>query len=198
MDIEPYDVTKAYLDMAYAIIDSEISVADDLNAKSSQHKNDADLARQSCAYLYSYMAITAFVSVHLFEQWEKEDSPFREWNSDFSSFERLMRIRYRELKDGLKALCDIVQVPRMHEQSPKVWQHLIEFVKDYRDFFVHPTPKKFSEVISSAKARPMRFPVDTAVEAIGYFYDKNDQQRPAWLEDRRDLQIPEIVVASSV
>lgn len=183
--------------MAHAIVNSELNVAPDLQEKSPQYKNDVTFAAQSCAYLYSYMAITAFVSVHLYEQWQLEGSFFRNKYPKYVSFEKLMREQYRELKDGLRALCEVLNIPKIHEGNATAWQHLIEFMKNYRDFFVHPTPDKFSEIISGVGARSIQFPVNTAVEIIGYFYDQNHQERPDWLNQRRDLKIPSILVEST-
>ena len=68
---ENYHVAKSYLDMARAVIDTE------LHRPRLGSTNDAEFGLVSCTYIYSYMAITAFVSGHLYTCWNRKDSDLK-------------------------------------------------------------------------------------------------------------------------
>ena len=193
MSKRAYDVTRSYFDMARASTDTSLVISADA-AKDETLTNNANLVLVSSSWMYSHMAITAFVSAHLHDLWCWENSPLKAEFPQHETFEAMMKCEFRDLKSALRKLAGILGIQPLHVGAPKAWQHLCEFVQDHRDFFVHPTPSRFPEVMERAGRHHRGFPCDVAIEVIGYFYDKVGQDRPVWLGSQGNLNIPSINV----
>ena len=127
------------------------------------------------------MAISAFVSGQLYARWKKEDSSLRRKYSDYCDCGEMMRCKLRELKTALKVLCEELAIQPLHKKSPKTWNQLNEFLKKYRDWFVHPTPEKVHCIFTDIEHRRWDLASNTAVGVIGHFYDELGAERPEWL-----------------
>ena len=182
-----YRPPKSYLDMARAVIGADLSDPKDLS------KNDAIFGLMSCTYIYSYMAITAFVSGQLYRRWNPENSRLRRKYPKYSDFQELMKCEFREIKHALKALCDELGIRRHDKGSPQAWGYLNQFLKEYRDWFVHPTPEQFDANFKEVAERQWGFASHTAAEVIGYYYDELGESRPEWLR-KGALVIPRLKV----
>ena len=185
---QQYHIAKSYLDMARAVIDTE------LHEQKSGSKNDAFFGLMSCTYVYSYVAIVAFVSGQLHRRWKQEDSQLRKkHHPKYGTFNDLMRYEFGEIKDGLKELCCELNIPPHHKGAPQVWNALNDFLKKYRDWFIHPTPEGFNESFDEVGNKQWMFASNTAVEVIGYYFDEVNCPRPDWLK-KGSLVIPKIEV----
>ena len=185
LHVVSFHVAKSYLDMARAVIDLK------LKASSHDSMNDAEFGLVSCTYVYSYMSITAFVSGQLFDRWNREGSNLKKGYDQYEDFEQFMRKEVPDLKSALKLLCNELKIKKHHEKSPTTWQELTKFLKDYRDYFVHPTPEDFNGVMTKIREIPRNFASNTAVSVIGHYFDELNQVRPDWLR-KRSLFIPKI------
>ena len=184
---ENYHVAKSYLDMARAVIDTQLHIPRLCS------KNDAEFGLVSCTYVYSHMAITAFVSGQLYYLWNSKGSALSGKYPQYNSFAEFMGKEFRETKKALKQLCDELKIKKHHETSPETWQELNQFLKNYRDYFVHPTPQDFSSIMEKIVRKPWNFASDTAVAVIGHYFDERQKERPNWLK-KGSLVIPKIHV----
>ena len=184
---EQYNVAKSYLDMARAVIDTQ------LHRPRHGSTNDAVFGLASCTYTYSYMAITAFVSGQLYTCWSRKDSDLGKKYPQYHNFTDFMFKEFREIKEALKQLCDELKIKKHHETSPETWQKLNEFLKNYRDYFVHPTPEDFGSIMEKIVSTPWNFASNTAVAVVGHYYDELKKERPEWLK-KGALVIPRIRV----
>ena len=188
---QQYHIAKSYLDMARAVIDTRI------HRQKSNSKNDVinDVIGgfMSCTYVYSYAAIVAFISGQLHRRWKLEDSRLRKNYSTYGNFNDLMRCEFGEIKDGLKELCRELGIQPHHEGTPQLWSVLNDFLKKYRDWFIHPTPEGFNESFDRIGNKEWMFASNTAVEVIGYYFDEVNCPRPDWLK-KGSIVIPKIEV----
>lgn len=75
--------------------------------------------------------------------------------------------KFRGIKKALKQLCDELKIKKHHETSPEAWQRLNEFLKNHRDYFVHPTPEGFGSIMEKIVRKPWNFASNTAVAVKG-------------------------------
>ena len=139
------------------------------------------------------MAITSFVSEQLFARWKDEGNRYREKHSKYSDFREMMKCENQEIKTALKELCDALAIKQLHETSPKTWQQLNEFLKRYRNWFVHPTPEDGHCILTELSSRQWDFASNIAVDVIGHFFDQSKKPRPDWL-NKGSLVIPRLEV----
>ena len=190
--------------MARAVIDTQ------LHYPRHGSTNDAVFGLVSCTYTYSYMSITAFVSGQLYDLWNSKSSALKGkyskydlWNSKssalkgkyskYNSFAEFMVKEFREITEALKQLCDELKIKKHHETSPETWQALNVFLKNYRNYFVHPTPEDFSFIMEKIVTKPWNFASNTAVAVIGHYFDQLEKETPEWLK-KGSLVIPKIRV----
>ena len=173
--------------MARAVINTK------LHEQKSGSKNDALFGLMSCTYVYSYEAIVAFVSGQLYRHWKQEDSLLRKKYPKYDSFNDLMRCEFGEIKNGLKELCYALNMRPHHEGAPQLWNTLNDFLKRYRDWFIHPTPEGFNESFDKVGNKQWMLASNTAVEVIGYYFDEVNHPRPDWLK-KGSLVIPKVEV----
>jgi hypothetical protein len=58
---------------------------------------------------------------------------------------------------------------------------LNEFLKNYRDFFVHLNPEKFGVLVGTEGKANWRLPITTASGIIAYIYGERDGSIPSWV-----------------
>lgn len=170
-------VARAYLDMARSVVDTKV-----YGDAATVENEDSIFALLGCTYVFSYMALTAFASAHLSKIWNDHSAPLRQKFADCANFDAVMRGPLRELKDALKELALQLKVRPLHEAEPLAWQELTEFVKTYRDYFVHPNPDGFSAHIEAVGNLHYSFPSRVASEVIAYFFDATAAAKPEWVK----------------
>ena len=187
-------VTKSYLDMARCFDGTE--VCGDPKKVSENSVFAEEFARVSCVYIYSYMAIVAFASEQLYEIWKKEGNELRERYSEFDNFACLMRKKFSEIKSALNELARLNGIKPIREAKPKEWQELNEFLREYRNYFVHPNPESFSEFVNGISGHKLNLGPRVATEIIKYFYTAKGTCLPAWLS-KRGIFIPKITIVGT-
>lgn len=169
-------VTKSYLDMARAVINTT------LHGNSEEELGeDAMYSLMSCTYIYSFMALTSFCSSHLHSMWGSPDSDLKSKYSHCSNFEELMTGPLKELKKSIKELSIQLNIPPLHEAKPAEWRKLNELIKGYRDYFIHPNPDDFSEHLNETGNLPWNFASEVAEEIIEYFFSATGAKVPSWV-----------------
>lgn len=187
-------VTKSYLDMARCFHGAEVCHGTDEVSENSVFAEE--FAKVSCIYIYSYLAITAFVSEQLFEIWKKPGNILREKYSCFGSFKDLMRSEFRDMNRSLKELARLNDITPIHEANPKVWQELNVFLREYRNYFVHPDSESFSDFINGIGCHQLNLGPRVATEIIKYFYTATETPVPGWLLER-GIFVPKIVIVDT-
>ena len=157
---------------------------------------DEEFARVSCVYIYSYSAITAFVSEQLYAIWKKPGNRLREEFSSFGNFNDLMRSEFRDIKRALKKLARLNDITPFHEANPKVWQELNKFLREYRNYFAHPDPESFSDFINGIGCHQLNLGPRVATEIIKYFYTATGTPVPGWLSER-GIFVPKIIIVGT-
>lgn len=169
-------VVRAYLDMARSVVDTKV-----YGDPARVENEDSVFALMSCSYVFSFMALTAFASAQLHKFWGTDSSLLRQTYPESTDFEALMRGPLGELKAALKELAVQLKVPPLHTAKPHLWQELTEFVKTYRDYFVHPNPERFHEHVEGFGNLQYGFPSRVATEVVAYFFGATGNATPAWL-----------------
>ena len=187
-------VTKSYLDMARCFDGAE--VCRDSKEASENSVFTQEFAMVSCVYIYSYLAITAFVSEQLYEIWRKPNIKLREKYSSFESFKDLMWSKFRDMNRALKELARSNCITPIHEAKPKLWHELNTFLREYRNYFAHPDPERFSEVIDGIGCLQLNLGPRVATEIIRYFYTATGTPVPGWLSDR-GIFVPKIIIVGT-
>jgi hypothetical protein len=168
------DVTKSYLDVACAVIDTQIQGKD---------SDDAIFGLMSCTYIYSYLALVSFASIHLHQIWNEKDNRLRLKYTDCLTFEVLMASPLRDVKSALKELAEQQGIAPLHKERPEAWRQLNEVLKRHRDFFIHPNPDKFSDFIDETGNLQWNYASSTASIIIGYFFEARIGKVPEWVGD---------------
>jgi len=169
------NVAKSYLDMARSVIDT------DIGAKANASPDDIIFSILSCTYIYSYHSLISFYSAQLYLLWSQENSPLKEKHSQVTSFEELMVGPLRDIKSALKELTTQNDITPLHLAKPKLWQMLNEFVKNHRDFFIHPNPEKFDSFVGKNGNAQWKLPSETASGILEYMYQELYGHIPKWV-----------------
>lgn len=169
-------VAKSYLDLARAVIDTQVYGKPDL-----PNNEDVLFALMSCTYIYSYMALTAFCASHLHQLWVQDPSPLREKFKNYKDFEHLMAGPLKELKKALNELSVQLGIGCLHKGRPSTWRELNELLKAYRDYFIHPNPERFHDHVEAAGSLQWVFPSRVASEVISYFFEATNADVPVWV-----------------
>jgi hypothetical protein len=169
------NVTKSYLDLARAVIKTKI------DSNEGESIDDAIFALMSCTYVYSYSALLSFCSSQLHALWVSENSDLRDKYKDIKSFERLMATSLKDVKSAIKELVLQKGLKPIHDVEPKLWQNLNEFVKHYRDFFLHPNPDLFEEYVGKAGNAQWQLASSTACGILCYVYAGCNGSVPNWV-----------------
>ena len=171
-----FHVTKAYLDLARGVIDTQIYGNPD-----AENSEDVIFALMSCTYVYSFMALTAFSSSHLHNFWIQNPSSMKIKYKECETFEQLMAGPLKELKNALKELSIQLGIIPIHEAKPAKWRELNEMLKGFRDYFVHPNPEEFHNQVQTTANLKWEFPSKLASEIIGHYFQETGQRIPNWV-----------------
>lgn len=171
------NVPKSYLDLARAVIDTQIG------AEENVCRDDAIFALMSCTYVYSYSSLLSFCSAQLYLLWMEENSELRGLHENCESFEQLMAGPLKSIKSAIKELAKLKGIPPVHSSEPNLWRNLNEFLKNYRDFFLHPNPELFESFVGKAGNAKWQLPSQTASGIIGYFFLKVYGEIPIWVSN---------------
>ena len=171
------NVTKSYLDLARSVIDTQIG------AKEGVSRDDAIFALMSCTYVYSYSALLSFCSAQLYLLWQNDDSGLKEKFSRCQSFEQLMATELKDLKSALKEVVLQKGLEPIFKAEPKLWQHLNEFVKNYRDFFLHPNPELFESFVGKSGNAQWQLASKTVSGLLSYVYLGCNGSVPRWVNN---------------
>jgi hypothetical protein len=169
------NVTKSYLDLARAVIDTQVG------SKENACRDDAIFALMSCTYVYSYSALLSFCSAQLYQIWAQESSELRERHPNCESFEQLMAGPLKEIKCAIKELSLLKGISPIHKSDPKLWQNLNEFLKNYRDFFLHPNPELFESFVGKVGNAQWQLPSRTASGILAYIFKEENGSIPHWV-----------------
>ena len=169
------NVPKSYLDLARSVIDTQIG------AKENVCRDDAIFGLMSCTYVYSYSALVSFCTAQLYLMWQENDSSLKKKYSECLSFESLMASSLKDVKSALREVTLQKGIKPIHEAEPQLWQHLNEFVKQYRDFFLHPNPELFEEYVGKAGNAQWQLPSATASGLLAYIYRESTGAIPNWV-----------------
>ncbi|TYK64162.1 hypothetical protein [Colwellia echini] len=170
------NVAKSYLDMARTVIDTQIG------AKEKIPRDDAIFGLLSCTYIYSHLSLVSFCTAQLYILWNEDNSKLKSNYPNIESFEALMAIQLKGLKPALNELVKQKNITPLHKAQPKLWQNLNEFLKKYRDFFVHPNPDDFDKFVGETGNAEWQFATNTASGILEYFYSECTGNVPKWVK----------------
>jgi hypothetical protein len=171
-------VTKSYLDLARAVIDTKLYGKD-----REDDSSDAIFSLMSCTYVYSYSALVSFCAEHLHQIWEKEGSRLKSKYPQCGTFEELMAGPLKEIKSALKELSEQLGIEPLHKSRANLWRELNELLKGYRDYFIHPNPQAFQEHVESTGNLQWQFPSKVAAGIMSYFHEAIHGRVPYWIEN---------------
>jgi len=124
--------------------------------------------------------------------WKKDNKYLKKKFCAVTQISDLLRNDLGELKEGLKELCLALNIKKINEANPELWNDLLNVVKQTRDYLVHPKPDpaEFQQIAGEMIAkRNFNFPVSTAENVIGYFYDHCLGNRPDWIRENQEYSI---------
>jgi len=171
-------VTKSYLDLARAVIDTKLFGKD-----KEDESSDAIFALMSCTYVYSYSALISFCAEHLHQIWESDENRLKSKYPQCNTFEELMAGPLKEIKSALKELSEQLGIEPLHKSRASLWRELNELLKGYRDYFVHPNPDLFQEHLENTGNLQWQFPSRVASGIISYFHESIHGRVPFWVEN---------------
>ncbi len=87
----------------------------------------------------------------------------------------------KEIKNALKELSLQYNLEPIHTARPKLWRHLNELLKNYRDFFLHPNPDHFQKYVGETGNAQWCFASDTASGILEYIYEGCRGEAPKWV-----------------
>lgn len=120
-------MTQAYLEMArYWSM-----VAD---AQDRQETINALYAIFAHTYIFSYLAVQAFVAYRLHEFWKSPTATLKDRYPAHTTFDLLMKRQdgLGELKKAIKELCTQYGIPGIHEADSQLWTDFTNFVREAR------------------------------------------------------------------
>ena len=86
------------------------------------------------------------------------------------------------VKDLIKHTCQGLNIEHPCNGDAKLYGEFNQVVSRCRNFFVHPKPEQFHEIISEVVEQTQwGIPADIARRMILYFYDKTGADLPEWL-----------------
>ena len=191
-----YNPPQSYLEMARAIfVDGQIRIHHSREGDASQADMTCNMvfALLAHTYIFSYMAINAFVTERLARIWQEPNSLLKAKYTDAKEFADLLNVRGKlsQLNNCINELCCQLQLTPLHTDDPKLWKNLLEVVKLRRDFLTHPKPdpEKFDKIIGDAINKDSwEFPSRVAEDVIGYFYASQKDREPDWLRKNREFR----------
>jgi hypothetical protein len=194
-----FNLAQAYLEMARAFHNVRVCAPKGIFPKGVRSRNNTVFAVAAHGYVFSFMAVTAFVNGRLGESWEHPNSALRKKHPKCRNVIELLKHLWT-LENCINELCLQYKIKCLRDENPKLWKDFHEVVKRTRDFMTHPKPEQveFNKITGDAFGkRSWAFPSKVAEEVIGYFYDAQGYTKPPWLKENQEFQIP-IILALSV
>jgi len=182
-----YQLERVLLEMSRAFMDARIVRG---NSSIERESNNTVLAIASIGYVYGYMAISSFLSVHLRQLWDQDPSALKATYPEIRSFEDLMRKRLRDVKDATKALCEALHIEPLHQKEPTLWRELNEVLKRARHYFNHPDPAAFQPLAQEVlEQKTWAFPSSVAERFIRFFYESVEGTAPDWVSENTEFRV---------
>jgi hypothetical protein len=97
-EIFEFDLAHAYLEMARAHHGTPVIADSGTDSADKRITNNTVLALDAHGYIFSFMALNAFVSGALWRVWEVPNSPLKLKYPQANSFKHLLKTHLRELK----------------------------------------------------------------------------------------------------
>lgn len=185
-----FDFVQAYLEMARAHHRVVIRAPKGVSPEGLRMTNNTVLALTAHGYVFSFMALNAFVTVCLWKVWQLPNSPLRSKFPNAKNFKHLLKSDLKHLKDGITEACKHYDLPPLHTAEPEVWTDLLQILTTTRHFMAHPTPDhtEFNKVVGDAMEKhPWARPAQIAEKVIRYFYTGGTLKPPEWLEENKEF-----------
>lgn len=185
-----YDLAQAYLEMARAHHGAPVVAASGINPEEMRMTNNTALALVAHGYVFSFMALNAFVSGCLWKIWELPDSPLKAKFPGVSDFKHLLSSDLKELKKCISELCEQYKLEPLYEADSKSWNDLLQVVKTTRDFMTHPTPdaSDFDKIVGDAMEKyTWTRPAQIVEQVMRYFYTNQTHKMPKWLDKNQEF-----------
>ena len=190
-----FDLAQAYLEMARAHHRVVVRAPQGVSPKGLRMTNNTVLALTAHGYVFSFMAMTAFLTACLWKVWKLPTSPLTSRFPNAKSFKHLLKSDLKEMKDCITELCTYYNLQPLHVAEPKLWNDLQQVVKTTRDFMTHPTPDavEFNKIIGDAmKKHTWARPAQIAEQVMRYFYTGQTQKPPEWLKENKEFRFETI------
>jgi hypothetical protein len=188
---------QAYLEQSRSFL------AADINGIPKDVSEDSHLpltfvfAFLSQSYLFSYMAVQTFAAEQLWTIWNADDQLLQQKYPKATNFEHLLNSDLKDIKEQLKAMAEILDIPPIHVNDPILWNNLLQVLKVTRDFLTHPSldPDKVDSVIGHVMTkRDWRFASGVASKVILHFIQMTGSPVPEWIHENTLFTIPLINV----
>lgn len=162
----------------------------------------------SATIIYSYLSIEAFVNYHLYEIWEhsrtaheaienlKEENPkaaknviplydtFYQKYGHYDEFEKLKSTDLGELGKRVNVLCEAIEIRKIHDADPELWQSFQKLLRRVRHFLIHPfpDPTRFHDMMRKIliETKLGEYP-EIAQRMIQHFYEEKGESAPGWV-----------------
>lgn len=193
--VHSFDLAHAYLEMARAHLGVPVRAPQGTSPEDRRMTNTTLFALVAHGYIFSFMAINAFVSICLWDIWDRPNSPLQAKYPKAKGFKHLLKTDLRELKDSINELCAHYNLEPLHKSNPEVWNGLLQIVKATRDFMTHPTPDavEFNKIVGDAvQKHTWGKPAHIVEQTMIHFFDKQGLASPEWIKKNTDFQIEAI------
>ncbi|MCE2440155.1 MAG: hypothetical protein J4F39_12100, partial [Candidatus Latescibacteria bacterium] len=117
-------------------------------------------------------------------------------HSEFDNFACLMRREFSDIKSALNELARLNGIKPIHETEPEIWGELNQFLRKYRNYFIHPDPESFPKFVTEIGGHNLNLGPRVASEIIKYFYTATGTPVPAWLSER-GVFVPKIIIVGT-
>ncbi|MGB6036024.1 MAG: hypothetical protein WBG42_07135 [Cryomorphaceae bacterium] len=165
---------------------------------------DIHFALASVITNYSFAAIEAFANKALYDDWvyakyrfseqfndpyvkphnQKKLEEFYEKYGEWELFKEIKNSDIRELKDRLRLLCDLSDIPRISDDTKKLWGDFNNLLRESRHFLIHidSTTEVFHEKTKEIlEIKNLEKYTQIASSIIAYYYVKKGKRYPQWL-----------------
>ncbi|ROL58994.1 hypothetical protein D9V86_11290 [Bacteroidetes/Chlorobi group bacterium ChocPot_Mid] len=183
--------TVSYLEMARSFL--RVQYNDNGNDEAFKNTIFSLIAN---TYIFSYLSIFSFIQSVLIVFWNKKNSPLKNDFPKANSFEHLMNSDLREAKEAIKELCKILHIQPLHEKNQKLWNDLLQIVKEVRHYLEHiKFDEESTKILDKALSeKSWNFASKTAEEVIKYFYTETNKEVPEWLIENKNFKVEKITI----
>ena len=191
-----YSLTQAYLEAARAFLYSpEVTEGDQDKVPTLDTLN----ALVATTYVFSFMAVEAFVDYQLERDWDSPESQLRKELPDVQAVEDLLKKQLGDVKERLKKLCASWRVPPLDEADPQLWEDFI-CLRDVRHFLIHPTRsrERMALLRKAGEERPWGFASGVASRILTYLYTVASHPLPDWLCRNTQFAFPHLTLLAGV